>query len=274
MKVEEVTADNLEKLKEITVEMFKRNGRFPIKHIDDESKTETIINYFYYGDPKLILQLQAMPLIEIGLVAVFIIIGYIGYRNIKRSEQNFIWVGMAKETAHQLGTPISSLMGWLELLKSRTDSNDSEFQMGEERFGIPEISTKMSMDIDRLQKIANRFSQIGSKPTLKSADLNNVIIEIVDYFKDRLPYRGEGITINFIPGQLNNVNINKELISWVIENLIKNSLEACDPRSGKITIATSMSSDTRLVVAEFGDNGKGVAPGSQKKIFNPGYTSK
>lgn len=269
---DEVTDQNLNKLRQMIADMFEKNGRFPIKHIDPESKTETIINYFYYGDPKLISQLRAMPLVEIGIVAVFLIVAYIGYRNIKRSEQHFIWVGMAKETAHQLGTPISSLMGWLELIKYKYP----EFlkSLSDDSSEMKDVPEKMDNDLDRLQKIANRFSQIGSRPALKSANFNLVVSETVQYFRDRLPYQGKGITIETKLADNPNVQINSELMSWVIENLIKNSLESCDPRSGKIKVETKISADNKYVVAEVNDNGKGVQPQDCKKIFHPGFTSK
>jgi hypothetical protein len=254
--------------------MNRINGRFPIKHYDPETDEETVINYFYYGDPILIRQLQAMPLIEIGLVAIFIIIGYIGYRNIKRSEQNFIWVGMAKETAHQLGTPISSLMGWLEIIRTEVDESTWQGIKSEATIDLSEITGRMENDVERLQKIANRFSQIGSEPTHGEADLNQVISSTVDYFKLRLPYHGNGVSLKFDSGPTAMVKINAELISWVFENLIKNSLEACDPRSGRIVISTSINTERDLVEATIEDNGKGISPAHQSKIFQPGFTSK
>ena len=272
IKSEEVTDDNIDKLRKELAHMFKHNGRFPIKHIDRQTKTETIINYFYHGDPHLIKQLQTMPLIEIGIVAAFLVVAYIGYHNIKRSEQHFIWVGMAKETAHQLGTPISSLLGWLELLKTDFPNNMAEAaQSGSE---LAEIPAKMEADLERLQKIANRFSQIGSRPDLKSADLNTVIRDTTNYFRERLPYQGKGVSIETKLEPLPNVKINTELIGWVVENLVKNSLEACDPKSGIISVRTYMSADGRHITADFTDNGKGVQPGDFRKIFYPGYTSK
>ena len=269
---EEVTEENIDKLRKELAHMFKHNGRFPIKHIDRTSNTETIINYFYHGDPHLIKQLQTMPLIEIGIVAAFLVVAYIGYHNIKRSEQHFIWVGMAKETAHQLGTPISSLLGWLELLK--TDFPDNLLKAAQPDNEMSEIPDKMAADLERLQKIANRFSQIGSSPDLKSADLNTVIADTANYFRERLPYQGKGVSIETKLDELPDVKINTELIGWVVENLIKNSLEACDPKSGKISIRTYLSADGKHVTADFSDNGKGIPQGDFGKIFYPGYTSK
>lgn len=181
---------------------------------------------------------------------------------------------MAKETAHQLGTPISSLMGWLELLKANGEKAVSRSNAKNDTPDLREISQRMSMDVERLQKIANRFSQIGSRPTLVTTDMNRVVFDVVGYFKERLPQHGKGIRIDFAAGNVKNVRINAELIGWVIENLIKNSLEACDPKDGRIEIKTLMSPDGRSVITELSDNGKGIAQSDQKKIFHPGFTSK
>ncbi len=274
LKEEDVGSENTPKLKKKIAEMFRLNGRFPIKHIDRETGEETIINYFYYGDPQLIHRLQAMPFVEIGLVVLFFIAGYIGFKNIQRSEQHFIWVGMAKETAHQLGTPISSLLGWLELLKPAPKGESAAPSEKSNGRDLNEISERMAMDVERLQKIANRFSQIGSRPTLIVTDMNKVVSGVVEYFRERLPYQGQGIRIDFIPGKIMQVRINPELIGWVIENLIKNSLEACDPKTGRIRVETMMSPDGKTVLTEMKDNGKGILQADQKKIFHPGFTSK
>lgn len=274
LKSDIVNNNNRAKLKKMVDEMYHINGRFPIAHIDRETGKETIINYFYYGDPALIRQLQTMPFVEIGIVGLFLVVGYMGYRNIKRSEQNFIWVGMAKETAHQLGTPISSLLGWLEIMRANNEDDESETEALPSTASMAEVAEHISADIERLQKIANRFSQIGSRPDLKSCDLNKIIEDTVEYFRERLPYQGKGIAISFVQGKICSVDVNAELIGWVVENLIKNSLEACDPKMGRIMIATTMSPDKKFVIAEFGDNGKGIPTKNQKKIFHPGFTSK
>jgi nitrogen-specific signal transduction histidine kinase len=274
LEEESVTEENRPVLREMIETMNRINGRFPIKHQNPITGEETVINYFYYGDPILIKQLQAMPLIEIGLVVIFIVVGYVGYRNIKRSEQNFIWVGMAKETAHQLGTPISSLMGWLEIIKSESPETEDTQAPGSSEIDMKEITSRMENDVHRLQKIANRFSQIGSEPILDSTDLNQVILSTVEYFRQRLPYQGNGMKIEFDPGPPAPVNINAELVGWVFENLIKNSLEACDPKAGRIHISTRISVERKQVEATVEDNGRGIPAPSQGKIFQPGFTSK
>jgi signal transduction histidine kinase len=236
----------------------------PLKYGDQ------IMSYFYYGNSAIIRQLQWMPFVEIGLVGLFILIGFIGFQNIRRSEERHIWVGMAKETAHQLGTPISSLMGWMEIL---SDSNPSEEQKNAGMSKL-EILNQMKTDITRLQKVANRFGQIGSQPELSPTDLNTAMEETVAYFRKRLPFEGKGIDLVYNHGNIPKVKMNGELFSWAIENLIKNSLQAVNPQSGKIEIAAGMSSDNRYVVMRIKDNGKGIPAGIARKIFRPGFTTK
>jgi signal transduction histidine kinase len=242
--------------------------------------------------------LKLMPMVEVGVLFLFILVGFITFRNIKRVEQRSIWVGMAKETAHQLGTPLSSLLGWLELLKTKCESfgtspsfdipplagdevqdksiqDKSESSRVEEiRFELDEMTKGMQGDIRRLEKIATRFGQIGSTPELKSADLNKVVSDTVAYFKHRLPHAGSGVVIRENLGNLVPVRVNTELLSWVIENLLRNSLEAVDPKQGVIQISTKLGKDKKDITIEVYDNGRGIPSSEQKKIFKPGYTSK
>jgi two-component sensor histidine kinase len=262
----DTTYDSRQKLKKIVEEMDKHKEPISI-YFGDEKK---IINYLHYGDSKLITRLKLMPLVEVGVLSLFILVGFVTFRNIKRSEQRSIWVGMAKETAHQLGTPLSSLLGWLELLKTNCDSAKLERDDVE----IKDIVKRMQGDIKRLEKIATRFGQIGSKPELKSTDLNAVVFETVSYFKQRLPYAGSGVVIRENLGNLVPVRVNTELLSWVVENLLKNSLEAVDSKQGTIQVSTRLDQDKKSITIEVTDNGRGISPRQQKKIFKPGYTTK
>jgi signal transduction histidine kinase len=228
-----------------------------------------LVLLFHYGDPPLVNRLRWMPYIELALVAIFIISGYIGFRNIKRSEQRHIWVGMAKETAHQLGTPLSSLMGWAELLRQQAQE-----QEGENRKRIEELVERMETDLRRLQKIAVRFGQIGSVPELKSADLNAVLSETVNYYRLRLPRQGTGAVIRENVSELPPVDLNAELFGWVIENLIKNALESVDPKLGVIEVSSGVENSGGRVWVRVCDNGRGISPSAQKRIFNPGFTTK
>ncbi|MFH2036582.1 MAG: HAMP domain-containing sensor histidine kinase [Candidatus Zixiibacteriota bacterium] len=253
-----------EQIHQVVQEMKADKGEIPLKF------GEHTISYFYYGDSKIIRQLQWMPFIEIGLVAAFVLIGFIGFQNIRRSEERHIWVGMAKETAHQLGTPISSLMGWLELLSAENEGKESNSDIENN-----ETYEQMKTDVTRLQKIANRFGKIGSKPELVNTDINTLMAEIVEYFERRLPFEGKGVRIEFKPVDNAPVCINGELFSWAIENIVKNALQAVDPLTGWISISVlACTTDRDFIKIEIADNGKGIPTGIARKLFRPGFTTK
>ena len=259
---DDTTRASRQKLKEIIAKMDKEKSPIPIYY----GSKDIAINYLHYGDSKLIRQLRWIPILEIGVVALFVLVSLLGFRSIKKSEQHCIWVGMAKETAHQLGTPLSSLLGWLELLKS--GDNKAEI-------GLEEISSKMESDIKRLQKIANRFSQIGSSPDVKVGDVNEVVSEAVSYFRERLPKAKEGgIKIEEKLETILPCKFNSELISWVVENLLKNSLEAVSRKNGLIEVFTEWDKVKSRIIIKVSDNGKGIPSEQQGKIFRPGYTTK
>jgi len=249
------------KLEELVRKMDKEKEPVPI-YYGEEKK---VINYLHYGDSKLISQLRIMPFLEIGLLLVVIWVGFSSFRNMQRSEKRSIWAGMAKETAHQLGTPISSLLGWVELLKSRSEKSENG------SVGKDDYVEKMEIDIKRLEKIASRFSQIGSLPELKEGELNELVLEVVGYFKERVP---EGVEIKENLGEPIKLELNPELLSWVIENLLKNSIEAVESQKGKIEVSTGMDKSRKKAYILVSDNGRGVPAREQNKIFAPGYTTK
>ena len=222
-----------------------------------------ILQYVHYGDSRLITRLRALPYVEFAVVALFIFIGYISFSYIKRSEQSSIWVGMARETAHQLGTPISSMMGWVELLRHQTSSADPQ---------VTETLHDMDNDLLRLQKIASRFSRIGSRPDLKEENLVEVIGRVIAYFQRRIPQTGKKVQISLEYQTAITARINGELFEWVIENLIKNGLDAIETGSGKITIALSERSDH--VNIDVTDTGKGIDVRYRKEVFRPGFSTK
>ncbi len=254
------------KVRKLIREMKKDKGEYPLYY------GETVLSYFYYGDSRVIHQLQWMPFVEIGLVLAFLITGFIGFQNIRRSEERHIWVGMAKEAAHQLGTPISSLMGWLEILSTgRTEESGVANKIG---MNEPEIFNQMKTDVSRLQRVANRFGQIGSKPDFTKVDINELLDETVSYFRRRLPFDGQGVEIHFNKGEIPLVSLNGELFSWVIENLIKNSLQAVDSQKGRVILSTKVVEQNKYVVIELFDNGSGIPLGIARKIFRPGFSTK
>jgi signal transduction histidine kinase len=280
---DDTTYISKEKLKGMVRKMDKHKKPIPIYF----GTRQEVINYLHYGDPVLISQLRMMRMVELGLLGLFVLIAFITFRNIRMTEQRTIWVGMAKETAHQLGTPLSSLLGWLELLKIKCESapstpESSAARQAESLTGkteghkpeLQEMMEGMEMDVKRLKKIATRFGQIGSTPELKSTDLNAVVSETVAYFKQRLPNTGSGVVIKEDLGDLVPVKVNAELLSWVIENLLKNSLEALAPGQGIIQISTRFNQDKKKIIVEVLDNGRGIPSREQKKIFKPGYTTK
>ncbi len=266
---DDTTYISRKKLKEMAQKMDKHRKPIPIYF----GTRQKIINYLHYGDPVLISHLKMMSLVEVGLLTLFILIAFITFRNIKMAEQRTIWVGMAKETAHQLGTPISSLLGWLELLKMKCESQTHKSEK-ESNFEFERIMDNMSADLHRLGKIAHRFEQIGSVPELKSTDLNAVVSEVAAYFRQRLPHNGSGVIIKEKLGELIPAKANAELMSWVVENLLKNSLEAVDPREGKIEVSTCLDKEKKNILILVSDNGRGIPTRQHKKIFKPGYTTK
>ncbi|UCD95249.1 MAG: HAMP domain-containing histidine kinase [Candidatus Zixiibacteriota bacterium] len=254
------------KVTELAEEMREDKGEIPLKYA---GKT---ISYFYYGDSKVIRELQWMPFVEIGLVGAFILVGFIGFQNIRRSEERHIWVGMAKETAHQLGTPISSLLGWLEIFQS--GSTDSASGSGQNGITDEEMLAQMKTDVTRLRRVANRFGQIGAKPDLNETDIDNLIEETVAYFRRRLPFDGKGVDIIYNRGSLGPVSINGELFTWAIENLVKNSLQVVDAKRGQVELSAYTADDSHYVVIEVKDNGPGIPAGVARKVFRPGFTTK
>ncbi len=237
----------------------------PIKVVLKVTPEDSMLQYLHYGESALITKLRWLPYIEIGVAGMFILIGYIGFSYIKRNEQSNIWVGMAKETAHQLGTPLSSLLGWVEMMKEYAAENPKQ------------LSTILDMehDLNRLYKVTERFSKIGSKPSLKEESLNEVIESVINYFKQRLPSRfaqGKKIDIEIDTKEQFHVNINRELFEWVIENLIKNALDAMQDNIGKISFA--LTSKGKTIFIDVKDTGKGIDMKYRKDIFRPGYSTK
>lgn len=254
-----------EEILKIAQEMYDQHGEYPIYF------GETAVNYLRYGESELIQQLRIMPFATIGVVITIMIIGMIGFQNIRRSEERHIWVGMAKETAHQLGTPISSLMGWLDLMEADCVEKDHQT---EQQKTVNDAVENMQVDVNRLQRVANRFGQIGSIPELTACDLNLLVSEVAEYYRRRLPFEGQGVKIEFNPGELPQVQANPELFTWTLENLIKNSLQVIDPKTGVVTLSTNLTNDNKCALIKVGDNGPGIPPAAMRKIFRPGFTTK
>lgn len=211
--------------------------------------------YIYYQDSLLLTQLQYFPMVQFGVIALFIFVAYLLFSTFRKAEQNKVWLGMAKETAHQLGTPLSSLMAWTDILRTK---------------GVEEeILTEIQKDIFRLNTVTQRFSNIGSQPLLKSENLKVVVEETIAYMRIRTSKK-----IQFIFTWHNDslfLPINRHLFEWVLENLYKNAVDAI---AGKGEIITELSDDANNVIIDISDSGKGLSKRQFKSIFNPGYTTK
>lgn len=251
----DTSPEALKKVKNILKRFEQSSDPIPVKYED------TLFGYLYYGDSILINQLKWLPYVEVGIVGIFIMVGFIGYANIKRSEQRNIWVGMARETAHQLGTPLSSLMGWVEVMRSREEIN------------MPEIIKEMEQDLKRLQRVTQRFSLISSKPALKKVHLSSLLSEMVKYIRKQTPKMGRSISINEDYEKVPDTQINYDLFSWVIENLLKNSLDAINKEQGIINVSLFKNSKDKIFI-EIEDNGKGIDSSCLSRIFKPGYSTK
>jgi len=221
----------------------------------------------HFGQSSLTRELAVAPYVQVGVFVLFMLFGFIGFRAMKESEQRSIWIGMAKETAHQLGTPLSSLMGWLSLVSEELSQRETPDK-------VLSALDEAQADIARLSKISSRFSKIGSKPKLEYHDLASIIEDTVRYFERRRPALRINSTIKVDIDELPLVKCSRELIEWVFENLIKNSLDAIEGDKGRINIKVQMSKDKRQVEIFFSDNGKGMSPGVKNMIFSPGFTTK
>lgn len=232
-------------------------------------KDSVILNYIHYGQSSVVTELKLLPLYELIVAAVFVILGYIGFSNIKKNEQSNIWVGLTRETAHQLGTPLTSLMGWAEMLKN------IEPQTAE----LGEITDEINNDLGKLKKIAGRFSKIGSKPKLDKENINIVIQKVSDYFEKRIPtlVSADGIATKKVRIEIKSkrdysAEINLDLFEWVIENLIKNAIDAMERHTGKIIF--NIYDTNEEVIIDVSDNGKGIDSKYKKDVFRPGYSTK
>ena len=229
-------------------------GKYIKIHLGD-SITSNDYQLVCYDESTLLKRLASYPYWQLGIVMIFVVVAIFALLSSKKAEQNKVWVGLSKETAHQLGTPISSLMAWVEILKENHPEDDL----------IPE----MDKDVKRLERIAERFSKIGSLPEPKESSMNDVLDHVIDYMDRRTSNKVE--ILRQVPDHEVIVSMNASLFEWVIENLCKNAVDAMEG-SGRIAI-TLMDEDNRVVI-EVADNGKGIKKKDIRNIFTPGFTTK
>lgn len=214
-------------------------------------------NYIYYDESNFITRLRVFPFVQLGIISAFLLFAYVLFSTARASEQNQLWVGMAKETAHQLGTPISSLSAWLEILNQKKHDAETE-----------EALLEIQKDIDRLELVADRFSKIGSAPDLKEEDLKPLLEKSLDYIRKR---SSELVTLQLQAERDVKAKLNVPLFEWVIENLLKNALDAMGGK-GSITIFVSRSNEQ--IAVDVKDTGKGIPKSNFKTVFEPGYSTK
>ena len=213
-------------------------------------------NLIYYKDSIILTMLIYYPYIQLGIIIFFILVSYLAFRSSRKAEQNQVWVGMSKETAHQLGTPTSSLAGWIEILEQKHP-------------GIS-ITKELALDVQRLEKITERFFRIGSKPVITSDNIIGIISRTVDYLKLRTSSKVKIIT-DYNPDDKVVVPVNAALFEWVIENVFKNAVDSMEG-IGEITVR--ITETERHALIDISDTGKGIPKSAFKKIFNPGFTTK
>jgi two-component sensor histidine kinase len=238
--------------------MDQLNESIPLVY-KDSSVGEITFGYLHYGDSSIVEKLQWWTYIEIVAIALFIFLGFTGFSFIRNNEKRHIWVGMARETAHQLGTPVSALMGWVEWLKEHPEKTG-------------EIIPEMEADLQRLEQIGRRFSKMGSKTDFEALDLSERVQRVVDYLAKRMPSLGKKVDLvnDIQPGIT--ITANGSLLAWSIENLIRNGIDAIDRDDGKVSVSLRKEKDEIRIRIQ--DNGKGIPKKDWRNIFRPGFSTK
>ena len=242
--------DKPEKVHKLIESMKRSHDPIVVKLLDGK------INYIYYKDSSTLIKLMYFPYFLVSIILVFLFITYFAFSQSRRVEQNNIWIGLAKETAHQLGTPTSSLLACLDILKEGTDSKI--------------VAVELEKDILRLEKIVDRFSKIGSIPTLEQINLIEVLNKSIDYLRNRVSNKIDFVK-TYDDKDVITISINATLFEWVIENIVRNSVDAIQ---GSGTITFSITDTIQVLFIDISDNGKGIPKSKYKKVFTPGYTTK
>ncbi len=259
------TAENANSDEYSNAQMLVQNSKALNLYVPLQTHPDLRKGYFFYGKTPY-YGLIVMPVVLVLVFLTFLAVGFYSYRRIQSFEQAAIWGGLAKETAHQLGTPISSLMGWTELLDERGRGKLDE--------ATADVYADMQKDLLRLRKITDRLGTIGTYPSKTEVDINSVIDVVVSYFRKRLPNRSKQIEIRVIRQDLPGVLANADLLQWVFENLIRNSLDAMNKRIGLVEISPRCDKAKGQIIVNYSDNGTGIEPRNRRKIFRPGMTTK
>lgn len=252
-----ITYNNLDSVRISKPQYLEKQFRL-MRELNDSiviNLTEGDKNYIFYGTSILLNRLKYFPYIQLAVIMLFILVSYLAFSSSRKAEQNKVWTGLSKETAHQLGTPTSSLNAWVEILKDRPEISD--------------IVKELEKDAQRLAKITDRFSKIGSRPALQPAVLYDILNDTIQYLKSR---SSDKIIFELLlPDKELMVNLNISLFDWVIENICKNAMDALD---GDGIISISVNSNIEYVIIDISDTGKGIPKSRFNTVFKPGYTTK
>ena len=254
-----IDVESLDELTKPIESMDLQNKPIPISFSDSALEEDILLGYLHYGDSNLIQRIRWLPFIQISVVGLFIFVGFIGFNSIKNNEKRNIWVGMARETAHQLGTPVSALMGWLDRIKNHPNETDA-------------VLDEMQSDLNRLEQISDRFSKMSSDSDLEKISLKTLIEQQTVYLQKRLPSLGKDIEL--LVSTSDNINIlgNRTLLGWAIENVIRNGIDSIKRENGKVEL--SLIDAEKFALIHIKDNGVGILKKDWKNIFRPGFSTK
>jgi NtrC-family two-component system sensor histidine kinase KinB len=258
-----VIPPEVRRIQEIVRDLDRRAAPIPVVRLEAPG----VLGFVHYGEPSLVRQLRWVPYLEYLAIAILLTLSFVGFRRLMAAEQRSLWAAIAKETAHQLGTPLSSLLGWTALLRERAGE-------GADRTGVLEVAGEMERDLDRLARVASRFGQVGSAPVLTEGDVTEVTSEAVAYFRHRLPHLGRQIEIVERYDPVPRVRFHRELFQWVVENLIRNAIDAADKWNGRIEVTLAWDRARHEVLLTVRDNGRGMTPEERRRAFRPGFTTK
>lgn len=251
------------RIQDIARDLDRHAAPIPVMRLNSPA----MLGLVHYGEPPLVRQLRWIPYFEFAVIVVLLAFGFIGFRSLQAGEQRSLWGAIAKETAHQLGTPLSSLLGWTALLREKAAEPV-------DRSAVQEIAAEMERDLERLAKVASRFGQVGSVPALTEGDVTEAVSGVVTYFRHRLPHLGRQIEIEEQYDPVPRVLFHRELLEWVLENLIRNAIDAADKWNGRIEVSLAWDRPRREVLLRVKDNGRGMTPEEKRRAFQPGFSTK
>ena len=254
-----IDVESLDELVNPIKSMDIQNKPISIIFKNPNSEKDILLGYLHYGDSNLIQRIKWLPFIEISVVALFIFVGFIGFNSIRNNEKRNLLIGMARETAHQLGTPVSALMGWVDRIKNHPGEMDK-------------VLDEMHTDLNRLKQIGDRFSKMGSDSPLEIISLKTLIDEQSVYLEKRLPSLGKTIELSVSVSEDINILGNRTLLGWAIENIIRNGIDSITGDGGKVQL--SIIDQDKFALIQIKDNGNGIPKKDWMNIFRPGFSTK